>query len=205
LLLENTERMKKAHDHQARPTHDYALGDLVLLEAMNIQMDWPLQKLDDCQYSPFEVTKKISQAAYEFKLPTIWKIHPIFHDSYLTPYRKSVFVSQQPPPHPPPILVNGEPKFEVEQVLDKRMRRGWLEYLVHWKGYGREHDTWKAAANLENAAEVIWDYHDQGPDMLVSAMKTRAVLFKAFDCNSHLFHPLASLAEGFITPDQHFS
>jgi transposase InsO family protein len=36
LLLENAEHMKKAHDCQARPTHDYAPGDLVLLKAMNI-------------------------------------------------------------------------------------------------------------------------------------------------------------------------
>jgi hypothetical protein len=38
-LLENTEHMKKAHDRRARPAHDYALGDLVLLEAMNIRTD----------------------------------------------------------------------------------------------------------------------------------------------------------------------
>jgi hypothetical protein len=38
-LLENVEHMKKAHDRQARPTHNYAPGDLVLLEAMNIRSD----------------------------------------------------------------------------------------------------------------------------------------------------------------------
>jgi hypothetical protein len=36
LLLENTEHMKKVHNRWARPSHDYALGDLVLLEAMSI-------------------------------------------------------------------------------------------------------------------------------------------------------------------------
>jgi hypothetical protein len=35
-LLEDTEHMKKVHDRQAQPTHDYAPGDQVLLEAMNI-------------------------------------------------------------------------------------------------------------------------------------------------------------------------
>jgi hypothetical protein len=38
-LLENADRMKKAHDHRARPAHDYAPGDLVLLEATNIRTD----------------------------------------------------------------------------------------------------------------------------------------------------------------------
>jgi hypothetical protein len=38
-LLENAECMKKAHDRRARPAHNYALGDLVLLEATNIRTD----------------------------------------------------------------------------------------------------------------------------------------------------------------------
>jgi hypothetical protein len=122
-LLENAEQMKKAHNRWARPAHNYAPGDLVLLEAMNIRTDQLSQKLDDCQYGPFEVKRKVCQAAYELKLPAMWKaIHPVFHDSYLTPHHELVFSSQQPPPHPLPILVNGEPKFEVEQILDERCR-----------------------------------------------------------------------------------
>jgi hypothetical protein len=146
--------------------------------------------------------KKVGQVAYELKLPTMWKaIHLVFHDSYLMPYCKLVFPSQQPPPHPPPILVDGEPKFKVEQILDERHQRGRLEYLVGWKGYGREHNTWEAAVNLENAAEVVQDFHEQGPDTLVSAMKTRAVAFEDFDHHLHLFHPLtSSVGKGFVVP-----
>jgi hypothetical protein len=60
--------------------------------------------------------------------------------------------------------------------------------------------------NLENAAQVVQDCHDQGPNVLVSAMKTRAVVFQAFDHHLHLFHPLTSSAgEGFHTPDQYLS
>jgi hypothetical protein len=82
-----------------------------------------LWKLDDHRNGLFEVTTKVGQAAYRLKLPMTWKaVHPVFHESYLTPYHKSVYASQQPPPHPPSILVEGEPEFEVEQVLDERMR-----------------------------------------------------------------------------------
>jgi hypothetical protein len=94
-------------------------------------LDRPSQKLDDHRYDPFEVRRKVGQAAYELRLLMAWKaVHPVFHDSYLTPYRESVYMSQQPPPHLPSILVDREPEFEVEQVLDERARRGRLKYLV---------------------------------------------------------------------------
>jgi hypothetical protein len=117
-----------------------------------------------------------------------------------------VFLSQQPPPHPPPILVNGEPKFEVEQILDERCRCRMLQYLVCWKGYGQEHDTWEVASNLENVVEAVWDFHEHGPDAPVSAMKIRATAFKVFDSHPHLFNPLmGSAGEGFTLPNWHHS
>jgi hypothetical protein len=74
--------------------------------------------------------------------------------------------------------------------------------LVHWKGYGREHDTWEVATNLENTVEVVQDFHEQGPDAPISATKIRAVDFEAFDHHLHLFHPLTSSAgEGFVSPN----
>ncbi|EGO22929.1 hypothetical protein SERLADRAFT_350163, partial [Serpula lacrymans var. lacrymans S7.9] len=33
---------------------------------------------------------------------------------------------------------DGQREYEVEQILDSRLKRGKLEYLVHWKGYGKE-------------------------------------------------------------------
>jgi hypothetical protein len=92
------------------------------------------------------------------------------------------------------------------QILDERQRRGNLQYLVCWKGYRREHDTWEAVTNLENAAEVVQDFYKQGPDVLISAMKIRAVAFKAFNHHPCLSHPLTSSAgEGFVIPDWHHS
>jgi hypothetical protein len=59
---------------------------------------------------------------------------------------------------------------------------------------------------LENAAEAVQDFYNQGPDMLVSAMKTRAVAFQAFGRHPHLFHPLTgALGEGFVVPDRYRS
>lgn len=50
-----------------------------------------------------------------------------------------------------------KPIYEVDSVMDHRGESGHYEYLVHWKNYGEEDDSWEPAANfLDN--KVIQDY-----------------------------------------------
>ena len=56
----------------------------------------------------------------------------------------------------------------MERILNKRKVRGKDKYLVHWKGFMVESDTWEGRENLENAKEAIeefereyqWDIED---------------------------------------------
>ena len=41
--------------------------------------------------------------------------------------------------------------YKKDKILDKRYRNGILEYLVHWKGYRRDFDSWVPAAGVKNA------------------------------------------------------
>ncbi|XP_001624635.3 chromodomain Y-like protein 2 [Nematostella vectensis] len=45
--------------------------------------------------------------------------------------------------------------FEVEKILDRRVQRGKVEYLVRWKGYGPADDTWEPSKNLKGCKELI--------------------------------------------------
>ncbi|KAM8972631.1 olfactory receptor 1468-like [Pelodytes ibericus] len=60
--------------------------------------------------------------------------------------------SQQPPP--PAISVLGTDEFEVEEILDSRIRYGRLEYLIHWKVYGPEEMTWEPETNIHAPIKI---------------------------------------------------
>ncbi|XP_032318323.1 chromodomain Y-like protein [Camelus dromedarius] len=52
-----------------------------------------------------------------------------------------------------------EELYEVERIVDKRKnKKGKTEYLVRWKGYGSEDDTWEPEQHLENCEEYIRDF-----------------------------------------------
>jgi Chromo (CHRromatin Organisation MOdifier) domain len=80
------------------------------------------------------------------------RIHDVFHVSALRRYRSD---GRYHPP-PPPIDVDGSLEYEVDAIIDRRERkygRGKrVEYLIAWKGYGHEHDTWEPARNVSNCA-----------------------------------------------------
>ena len=33
-----------------------------------------------------------------------------------------------------------------------------LEFLVHWTGYGPEHDTWEPESHVQNCSELVREY-----------------------------------------------
>jgi len=46
----------------------------------------------------------------------------------------------------------------VEKILNKRTIRGKEKFLVRWKGYTVEEDTWKNRENLGNVKELVEDF-----------------------------------------------
>ena len=46
----------------------------------------------------------------------------------------------------------------MEKILNKRTIRGKEKFLVRWKGYTVEEDTWKNRENLGNVKELVEDF-----------------------------------------------
>jgi hypothetical protein len=106
-----------------------------------------------------KIIEIINPVAYRLDLPPTMKIHPVFHVSLLQPVDPDFRVDVQPPP----VIVDDTLEYEVSSILDSRIRRNRLEYLVHWKGYGPSERTWEPSANLANSKELVQAFHQQYP------------------------------------------
>lgn len=49
--------------------------------------------------------------------------------------------------------------YEVEKLVDHKMKNGIRFYLVHWAGYSEQHDTWEKEDNLD-CPELLNTYND---------------------------------------------
>ena len=84
---------------------------------------------------------------------------------------------------PEAVEVEGTPEYEVEQVLNSRLKQEKLEYLVKWSGYTDDYNTWEPESNLDNSKEVINDFHKSNPSApcKLYANIFKGLVFKSFE------------------------
>ena len=128
------------------------------LENKNIQSNRPSRKLNNKRYEPFKILKDIGSGAFQLELPEGWMIYNVFNEDLLTQCVEPKFKGQYKEPALPPTIINEEEEYEVEEVRKHRKRGRETQYLVHWKGYGDEHDQWIAESGLPHARQAIEDY-----------------------------------------------
>jgi hypothetical protein len=120
---DNTNKSRKAHPI-------IIMEDKVWLLRRNLKTNCLCDKLDFRCLGPFWVIKQINDVAFCLELPLSIKIHLVFHVSLLEPYKESSILGKFQV-LPPPIEIEGEEEFEVSEILDSRLSRRKLEYLVH--------------------------------------------------------------------------
>src|ERR1700738_320499 len=115
---------------------------------------------------PFKILDIVGEGklVYKLELPErIRQIHLVFHVSLLEPYHENRWEGRVQPP-PPPDEIEGELEYEVREVLDLKIVRGKLKYLVDWVEYGPEERTWESVKAVENAQEEVAAFHQAHPD-----------------------------------------
>jgi hypothetical protein len=61
-------------------------------------------------------------------------------------------------------LLKDQPEYEVNAIIDSKVKRNKLYYLLDWVGYMPEDRTWEPAKNVANALDSVQDFHRRYPD-----------------------------------------
>ena len=87
------------------------------------------------------------------------RLHPVFNVVKLTLAPDNHISSRCRTLPPPPKLVKGEEEYIVKEVLNSRLFRQKIQYLVKWEGYGVEHNTWEYSDHLNNAPDKVAEFY----------------------------------------------
>ena len=145
----------------------FTKGDKVWLEARNLKRLIIDPKFAPKREGPFTITKVLSPIVYQLRLPKTWKIHPVFHASLLSPYRENE-VHGKNFPAPPPDLVNGEEEYKIEKIMRHRGTPSSRSFLIRWKGYLAEEDSWVPERDLKHAKSALASYKKLHPSIFRS-------------------------------------
>ena len=81
----------------------------------------------------------------------------------LEPTTSNTF-SKRIQPVPAPVIIDGEPEYEISQIVDSKINHQWvckLLYKVIWLGYEdtRDESEWISISELSHAADLVSDFH----------------------------------------------
>ena len=166
-LLDAQQRQKKNADRHRRHAA-FAVGDSALLSTEGLQLRNGSNKLCSRFIGPFEVIEVVNANAYKLKLPPqLQALHPTFNIDKLKPYRdgRRLFPSRpQQYDRPPPAIAadsNGDEEFVVDRIVAQRKHGRAVEFLVAWKGYPPEENTWEKRAKVAHTDALAEFEHNQ--------------------------------------------
>jgi len=157
------EDMTRYYNQRRSPAPVFKPGDRVYLDTSDIKTTCPSPKLSHRRLGPFEIKHQVGPSAYRLKLSHgLRQLHLVFNVVKLSAAPDDPIPGRKPQAPPPPIIVNGEPEWEVEEVLDSRWHRRRFQFLIKWKGFSREHNSWEVASDVK-APDLVAEYYRKHP------------------------------------------
>ena len=167
-MLQGAGERQKGYADKHRRALEFEPGQEVMLNTKHLTVtSVPSKKLFPKWLGPMTVDEKISPNAYRLRIPGRWQMNNSFNVSLLKPWHDN----GRPDPPPAWTLRAGQDyEFEVDRILDhypkevevrkgmsqKALRR--MQFLVRWRFYGPDFDTWEPYICLKNAPESLTEY-----------------------------------------------
>jgi len=87
------------------------------------------------------------------------RIHSVVNVSRIVQYKEQV--KGQKNEEGKPVEVEGVEEWEVEKILNKKKMRGVEKYLVRWKRFIAEYNTWERKEDLGKMKEVLEEFEER--------------------------------------------
>jgi hypothetical protein len=126
-------------DARQLPAPGFKVEDQVFIKAKYFRSTQPSKKLSEKNLGLYPIITQVRSLSFTLRLPdSMCAVHPVFHVSQLEPTVPNIIPNRTQPP-PPPIEVDGEPEYDIEEILDSKIdhrhQNCQLLYLVKWAGY----------------------------------------------------------------------
>ena len=159
-LRKTQKEMKKYADRERKETEVWKKGDRVLLSTKDLVFkERPSKKLMERYVGSYIIKEVVSSNAVKLQLLSSMRIHPVVNVSQIVRYKEQV--KGQKVEEGKPVEIEEVEEWEMEKILNKKKIRGVVKYLVRWKGFTAEGDTWERKENLKNVEELIKEF-EQG-------------------------------------------
>jgi len=160
-LRKTQEEIKRYADRGRKEMENWKKEDRVLLSTKDLMFkERPSKKLIERYVGPYAIEEVVSSNAVKLRLPSSMRIHLVVNVSQIVRYKEQM--KGQKKEEGKLVEVERVEEWEVEKILNKKKMRGVEKYLIWWKGFMVEGDTWERRENLKNTKELIEEFEKGG-------------------------------------------
>ena len=125
------EDMTRYYNRRRSPAPMFKPEDRVYLDMSDIRTIHLSPKLSHHRLGPFEIECQVGPLAYHLKLPhRMRQLYPVFNVVKLSTVPEDPILGRKPQAPLPPIVVDGEPEWKVEEILDSCWHRRRFQFLI---------------------------------------------------------------------------
>jgi len=118
-LAKSKDDMSLYYNRKRTPALEFKAGDMVFLDASDIQTTQPSRKLSHWRLGPFLIDSQVGNSAYWLRHPpSMGRLHPVFNVVKLSSAPPDPFLGRWTSLPPLPEIVDGEEEWVVEEILD---------------------------------------------------------------------------------------
>jgi hypothetical protein len=161
-IARSQDEQAKYFNRGRRDVPEFKVGAKVLVNPHSLE--WIESKGEGAKLvqrwiGPFEVLQKINPKTYRLRLDDRYPGFPIFNYDHLKPYTEAADSEENPRLRmaDPRSNALASEEYEVEKIIGKRYDKSRRQnlWLVRWKNYGPQYDSWQTKKDLRNAPEMI--------------------------------------------------